>query len=87
VAALGVLADFMLQITFFLAALTLDAKRIRDNRWDIIPCVRSKVKTIPRKAIVRSLFQRFYVPFLFNKKTEICVYFFSCIFFALGIVA
>jgi Niemann-Pick C1 protein len=87
VAALGVLADFMLQITFFLAALTLDAKRIRDDRWDICPCKKAKVKTKPRKAIIRSLFQRFYVPFLFNKKTEICVHFFSAIFFALGIVA
>jgi Niemann-Pick C1 protein len=87
VAALGVLADFLLQITFFTAALTLDAKRIRDNRCDILPCIKRKKKTEPRKAIVRSLFQKYFVPFLFNKKTEIMVYFLSTVFVSLGIVA
>lgn len=87
VAAFGVLADFLLQVTFFTAALTLDAKRIRDNRCDILPCIKMKNKTKPRIAIVRTLFQKYYVPFLFNKKTEIVVYFFSLVFFALGIVA
>lgn len=87
VAALGVIADFLLQITFFCAALTLDAKRIQDNRCDVFPCIKLSKRTEPRKAIVRTLFQKYYVPFLFNKKTEIVVYFFSLVFFSLGIVA
>lgn len=87
VAALGVLADFVLQVTFFCAALTLDAKRIQDNRCDVFPCIKLSKRTEPRKAIVRTLFQKYYVPFLFNKKTEIVVYFFSLVFFSLGIVA
>ena len=87
VAAIGVLADFLLQITFFCAALSLDARRINDNRCDILPCIRREKKTKPRKAIVRTLFQKYYVPFLFNKKVELWVYFVSLIFFALGITA
>lgn len=56
VAGIGVLADFLLQITFFLAALTLDAKRINDNRADMLPCCRLREKKHPRKAIVREAF-------------------------------
>ena len=87
VAALAVLADFLLQITFFCAALTLDAKRIKDNRCDILPCIKKRERSVQRKPIVRTLFQKYYVPFLFNKKVELIVYFFSLVFFTLGIVA
>ena len=86
VAALGVMADFLLQITFFCAALSLDAKRIRAGRWDIIPCKKAKNVTEPRKPIVRTLFQRFYVPFLFNKKTELFMYFLSIVLLTLGVI-
>lgn len=87
VAAIGVLCDFLLQVTFFCAALTLDAKRIRDNRCDIFPCIKRKERTKPRKAVVRSLFQNYFVPFLFNKRVELFVYFMTCVFFALGLTA
>jgi Niemann-Pick C1 protein len=40
VAGIGVMAGFLLQITVFCAALTLDARRIQDNRADIFPCCR-----------------------------------------------
>lgn len=40
VAALGVLADFVLQVTVFLAALTLDTQRIQENRADVLFCKR-----------------------------------------------
>ena len=86
VAAIGVLADFLLQITFFCAALTLDAKRIRDSRWDVLPWFKRE-RSEPRKAIVRSIFQKYYVPFLFKGKTEFCVYFLSIVFLTFGIVS
>jgi Niemann-Pick C1 protein len=56
VAGIGVLADFALQITVFLAALTLDTHRIRNNRADLLPCCRIKEKKAPRRAIVRETF-------------------------------
>lgn len=65
VAGIAVIGDFILQITFFVAALTLDGKRIQNNRADILFCMKiDKVKK-PRKEWIRSLFERFYVPFLF----------------------
>lgn len=87
VAAIGVFADFLLQITFFCAALTLDAKRINDNRCDVLPCIKLRERRIQRKPFVRTMFQKYFVPFLFKKKTEFCVYFLSIIFFTLGIFA
>lgn len=87
VAGIGVLADFILQITVFCAALTLDAKRINDNRADVLFCCRMKEKKAPRRAVVREAFQNYFVPFLFTKKAEICTYVFAGIFFVLGAIA
>jgi Niemann-Pick C1 protein len=87
VAGIGVLADFMLQCTVFMAALTFDSYRIRANRADIVPCIRVREVKAPRKAIVREAFSKYFVPFLFKKSTEICVYVTAVIFFAFGIVA
>lgn len=67
--------------------MTLDCKRINDNRYDVVPCFKRAKRSQPRKAIVRTLFQKYYVPFLFNKKIEILVYFLSLVLFSLGIVA
>ncbi|XP_043499813.1 patched domain-containing protein 3-like [Polistes fuscatus] len=38
-AAVGVLVTFLLQITFFVAFFTLDAKRIQQKRNGLIPCI------------------------------------------------
>lgn len=40
VAGLGVMADFILQLTIFVGALALDNARIKSNRADIICCCR-----------------------------------------------
>lgn len=87
VAAIGVLVDFVLQITVFMAALTLDSKRIQANRADMLPCFKIRQKKEPRKAYVREAFQKYFVPFLFRGKgTEICVYTFAAIFFTFGVI-
>ena len=39
-AAACIAADWLLQITFFVACLTFDERRIDANRWDWLPCVR-----------------------------------------------
>lgn len=87
VSGIGVLVDFLLQITVFTAALTLDAKWIEQNRADLFPCIWVKVKKEPWKAYVREAFQNYFVPFLFTKKAEICTYIFAVVFFVFGILA
>jgi len=38
--AVAIFVDFLLQITCFVALLTLDAKRVESNRLDCLPCVK-----------------------------------------------
>ncbi len=87
VAGLGVLADFLLQITVFIAALTLDTKRIQANRLDVVPFIKLERKREPRRAFVREAFSKYFVPVMFKIQTEICVYVTAVIFFALGVTA
>ena len=64
-AGISVVADFILQITLFIAALTLDGKRIQSQRADILFCIKVEKTKKPRKEWIRTLFERFFVPFLF----------------------
>ncbi|DBA04737.1 TPA: hypothetical protein N0F65_004374 [Lagenidium giganteum] len=50
VAAVAVMVDFVLQITWFAAALTLDAKRVRARRYDLFPWLRQSVCLSPDKS-------------------------------------
>ncbi|KAG7391573.1 hypothetical protein PHYBOEH_006657 [Phytophthora boehmeriae] len=47
VAALAVAADFVLQMTWFAAALVLDARRMRSRRYDVCPWIKQKVTLTP----------------------------------------
>ncbi|KAF5101491.1 hypothetical protein DV451_002188 [Geotrichum candidum] len=38
----AVFVNFILQLTMFVSAITLDQKRIESNRFDLIPCLRSR---------------------------------------------
>ncbi|TYZ63047.1 hypothetical protein PybrP1_010090 [[Pythium] brassicae (nom. inval.)] len=49
VAALAVLADVALQLTWFTAALVLDAKRVRARRYDLWPFMRQTLVLAPPK--------------------------------------
>lgn len=49
VAAVAVLADFVLQITWFISALVLDTKRVRARRYDLWPFMRKTVVLSPEK--------------------------------------
>lgn len=49
VAAIAVLADFVLQITWFVSALVLDTKRVRVRRYDLWPFMRKPVVLSPEK--------------------------------------
>lgn len=48
VAALAVVADFALQMTWFAAALILDAKRVRARRYDLFPLLKQTIRFKPR---------------------------------------
>jgi len=74
VAGLGVITDFLLQMTIFVGALALDNTRIKNKRGDCICCCR-KYEHVeePRQEIVRTLFQKHYVPLLFTKYFKILV--------------
>lgn len=67
VAGLGVVIDFLLQMTIFIGVLSLDNKRIRNNRGDIMCCYRKfdEVKP-PRAEVVRNCFQKHFVPLLYK---------------------
>lgn len=57
VAGVGVVFDFILQLTIFVPALTLDNHRIANQRADIICCfVKKPNEKPPRKECVRRLF-------------------------------
>lgn len=49
VAAIAVVADFALQMTWFAAALILDTKRVRARRFDLLPFVKQTIIFAPKK--------------------------------------
>lgn len=68
-----------------MAALTLDGKRIQQNRADIIFCkVMPQVKH-PRKEVIRTQFEKHFIPFVFNKWTEILVFGTSILLITIGV--
>jgi len=72
VAGLAVVFDFIYQICIFLPALTLDKKRVMDNRYDVFCCMKKAGNVEkPREDIVRKYFNQYFVPFVFKKGTKI----------------
>lgn len=74
-AALAVLMDFMLQMTAFVALLSLDARRQDASRCEVACCVtvskpRSKK---PNQGILLPLMKRYYAPVLLHPVTRIVV--------------
>ncbi|CAL8466999.1 g6535 [Coccomyxa elongata] len=53
-AALAVLVDFVLQVTAFVALLALDARRIRERRLDVAPCIQLPARFLGAAAASRS---------------------------------
>ncbi|KAH9099720.1 hypothetical protein Ae201684P_018731 [Aphanomyces euteiches] len=49
VAAIAVIADYVLQMTWFAAALALDARRIRSRRYDLFPWIKKPYVLSPDK--------------------------------------
>lgn len=63
-ACIGVLADFLFSTTFFVAALTLDQRRIDAKRRDLVPCLRVAVpKAVNYCGLQFGVFPRFFTKF------------------------
>ncbi|CAG8463829.1 109_t:CDS:2, partial [Diversispora eburnea] len=74
-AALAVWIDFLLQVTVFVAFLSLDAKRQDDDRIDCFPCV--KVDAAPdrvdRESLLQKWMRKYYAPLILNHNVKIAI--------------
>uniref|UniRef100_A0A0B7ARF7 SSD domain-containing protein n=2 Tax=Arion vulgaris TaxID=1028688 RepID=A0A0B7ARF7_9EUPU len=67
-AAMAVLIDFLLQISIFVALLTMDAKRQEGNRVDVICCEKMNLKKrVPQKGFLYKAVSDYYSHFLMKE--------------------
>lgn len=68
-AALAVVMDFVLQMTAFVALLSLDARRQDSNRCELLCCVTVSTQrpNKPNEAFLRPLMRKYYAPVLLNR--------------------
>ncbi|XP_076586683.1 NPC1-like intracellular cholesterol transporter 1 [Chaetodon auriga] len=73
-AALAVLLDFVLQMTAFVALLSLDARRQDNNRCELLCCVTvSTQRSKKNKGFLRPLMRKYYAPVLLHRYTRVIV--------------
>ncbi|XP_004544258.2 NPC1-like intracellular cholesterol transporter 1 [Maylandia zebra] len=74
-AALAVLMDFALQMTAFVALLSLDARRQDNNRCELLCCIKvSKQRPKkPNKGFLMPFMKKYYAPVLLHRYTRIIV--------------
>ncbi|RXM29711.1 Niemann-Pick C1-like protein 1 [Acipenser ruthenus] len=74
-AALAVFLDFLLQMSAFVALLSLDARRQDSSRCDVLCCVSVKNATRKKKSdgFLLPLMRDYYAPFLLHSTTRIIV--------------
>ncbi|XP_020288824.1 Niemann-Pick type protein homolog 1B-like [Pseudomyrmex gracilis] len=75
-ASLSILINFLLQITAFVALLSLDCKRFENNRLDVCCCITiNNSKTDEHsKGLIYTIFERVYTPFLMKTPVRIIVF-------------
>lgn len=74
-AALAVLMDFILQMTAFVALLSLDARRQDSNRCELLCCVSVSTQrpNEPNEGFLRPFMRKYYAPVLLNRYTRVIV--------------
>ncbi|KAG0727530.1 NPC intracellular cholesterol transporter 1 [Chionoecetes opilio] len=75
-AGLALVIDFLLQMTCFVALLTLDARRVEANRWDVLCCVQVSKKSETKtkdSTICYDIFDHFYAPFILSDLMRVLV--------------
>ncbi|XP_063301615.1 NPC1-like intracellular cholesterol transporter 1 [Pelobates fuscus] len=83
-AALAILLDFVLQITMFVALVSLDTKRREESRFDICCCAKSSTENPKKKSksLLISFMKHIYCPILLNPVSRVLVMIlFSFMFF------
>ena len=74
VAGLGVVVDFLLQMTIFVGALAIDSQRIAADRADLIGCCLKVRDPAPRREEwFRPFYQKNFVPVLFHWVAQIAI--------------
>lgn len=79
-AGMALAVDFLMQITCFVALISLDMMRQENNRYDIICCVKGSKKEVePGQGMLFKLFEHIYAPFLLKKwvRAAVIVLFFG----------
>lgn len=74
-AALAVVMDFVLQMTAFVALLSLDARRQDSNRCDLLCCVTVSTKRPdkPNEGFLLPFMRKYYAPVLLNRYIRLIV--------------
>lgn len=74
-AALAVLMDFILQMTAFVALLSLDARRQDNNRCELLCCIKVSKKRPqkPHEGLLLPFMRKYYAPALLNRFVRILV--------------
>lgn len=74
-AALAILLDFALQMTAFVALLSLDCRRQDSNRCELVSCIKvSKPRpNKPNEGILMPFMRKYYAPALLNRYSRILV--------------
>lgn len=74
-AALAVLMDFILQMTAFVALLSLDARRQDSNRCELLCCIQTDEQRPkkPNEGLLLPIMRRYYAPALLNRFVRIFV--------------
>ncbi|XP_028269116.1 NPC1-like intracellular cholesterol transporter 1 [Parambassis ranga] len=74
-AALAVLMDFILQMTAFVALLSLDARRQDNNRCELLCCVKVSTQrpNKPNEGLLLPFMRKYYAPVLLHRYTRIIV--------------
>lgn len=87
-AAFAVLIDYVLQITLFLAIVTLDEKRTRECRYDIVTCIKfdKEIRDPNSQKCFSEFLSNKYIDFILKKPVKIFVLVFYCILFVISII-
>ncbi|KAM9313283.1 NPC1-like intracellular cholesterol transporter 1 [Gastrophryne carolinensis] len=86
-AALAILFDFLLQISMFVAIVSLDTKRQEESRFDICCCIKSKTEKPDKQSegLMVSFMRKVYAPILLNRVSRVIVMLLFIFLFCCGV--
>ncbi|XP_069800263.1 NPC1-like intracellular cholesterol transporter 1 [Dendropsophus ebraccatus] len=86
-AALAILFNFILQISMFVALVSLDSKRQEENRFDFCCCVKTKTDKPKKKSkgLLVSFMKKVYCPIILNSFSRVLVMMIFMFLFCCGL--